>query len=86
MVWFDIELIGYLGGGIVAVSLLPQVIKSWQTKSTKDISVVWNSIYLSGLLVWIIYGFGISSMPLVVMCFVEAALATSLLFLKFRYG
>jgi MtN3 and saliva related transmembrane protein len=82
----DIELIGYLGGGIVAVSLLPQVIKSWQTKSTKDISVIWNSIYLSGLLVWIIYGFGISSMPLVVMCSVEAALATSLLFLKFRYG
>lgn len=86
MAGFEIELIGYLGGGIVAVSLLPQVIKSWQTKSTKDISVIWNSIYLFGLLVWITYGFGISSMPLMIMGSVEACLAASLLFLKFRYG
>ncbi len=82
----DIELVGYLGGGIIAISLIPQVIRSWSTKSTKDISLHWTIVYLSGLLLWISYGVGISSMPLMVMGSIEASLAASLLYLKLRYG
>lgn len=82
----DIELVGYLGAGLIAVSLVPQVLRSWKTKSTKDISLQWTLIYLSGLLIWIYYGFGISSMPLILMTSVEAALAASLLYLKMRHG
>lgn len=86
MVGLDIELIGYIGAGLIAVSLIPQVLRSWKTKSTKDISMQWTLIYLSGLLIWIYYGFGISSMPLILMTSVEAALTASLLYLKLKYG
>ena len=82
----DIELIGYIGAGLIAVSLVPQVLRSWKTKSTKDISIQWTLIYLTGLIIWIGYGFGISSMPLILMTSVEAALTASLLYLKLRYG
>lgn len=82
----NIDLIGYLAGFIVATSLTPQVIKSWKTKSTKDISIVWTSIYLTGLVLWIIYGVGIASLPIIVTISIEALLALSLLILKIIYG
>lgn len=80
-----IELVGYLAGLIIAVSLTPQVIKAWKTKSTKDISVLWNSIYVIGLSLWIYYGFGINSKPLIFTITIELILALSLLYLKIKY-
>jgi MtN3 and saliva related transmembrane protein len=44
-----IDLIGFLAGATVAISLVPQVLKSWKTKSTKDISLAWTLIYILGL-------------------------------------
>lgn len=34
-----IDILGYVAGTLVVVSLLPQTIKSWKTKSTRDISL-----------------------------------------------
>lgn len=80
------ELIGYAAGSIVAISLAPQVIKAWKTRSTKDISIVWNLIYLTGLLLWVVYGFTIQSYPIIITLSVEAFLAFLLLLLKLRHG
>jgi len=82
----NFELIGYLAGLIIAISLTPQVIKVWKTRSTKDISIVWNLFYLVGLSLWIVYGFGIGSLPLMLMVSFEALMAISLLILKIKYG
>ncbi|MBU0458417.1 hypothetical protein KJ652_05115 [Patescibacteria group bacterium] len=80
------EIIGYLAGIIVTVALMPQIIKSWKTKSTKDISIAWTLTYLTGILMWIFYGLLIGATPLFVMAIVEALLAISLLVLKLRFG
>ena len=80
-----VEIIGYVAGAIVSVSLLPQVVKSWKTKSTKDISIVWNSIYLTGLVLWVGYGFMIDSYPVAFMMSIEAFMALFLLILKLKY-
>jgi len=82
----SIEIVGYLAGIIVAISLTPQIIKAWKTKSTKDISVAWTLIYITGLILWVIYAVGIKSYPLMFMATIEALLAFSLLVLKLRYG
>ena len=87
--YFDmqsLELIGFTAGLLVAVSVLPQVVKSWRTKSTKDISIYWSAINLAGQCVWMYYGFLISSPSLVVMCSVTAALNVSMIVLKVRFG
>ncbi|MBI5001906.1 hypothetical protein HZC31_00820 [Candidatus Woesearchaeota archaeon] len=34
-----IDILGYVAGILVVISLVPQVIKSWTTKSTRDISL-----------------------------------------------
>lgn len=82
----NFELIGYLAGFIVAISLVPQVFKSWKTKSTEDISIVWTLIYIVGLILWVIYGVGIISFPIIIAVTLEALLAISLLILKLKYG
>jgi MtN3 and saliva related transmembrane protein len=80
------ELIGFLAGALIAIALIPQVIKSWKTKSTKDISIFWNSLYVAGLVLWIVYGSIIMSVPMIVSACVEISLAISLLVLKLKYG
>lgn len=81
-----LEIIGYLAGFIVAIALSPQVIKAWKTKSTKDISILWNSALVTGLILWILYAIVNKIVPLVIFASAEAMMATSLLVLKLKYG
>ncbi len=82
----NIEIIGFIGSGIIASALAPQVIKSWKTKSTKDISLLWNTLLLIGLIVFVIYGVGIKSRPIMIFSSIEAIFTLSLLILKLLYG
>ena len=80
------ELIGFLAGVLVAAALLPQVIKSWKTKSTKDISLGWSITSITGQIMWLVYGVLVSSPSLVIMSAVTLVMALSVLYLKLRYG
>lgn len=80
------ELIGYLAGVFATVALLPQVIKSWQTKSTRDVSLLWTTIYTLDLILWVYYGYLIGSWPLIITVTAEALMSGSLLVLKLRHG
>ena len=80
------ELLGFLAGVLVAVSLLPQIIKSYKTKSTKDISILWTIINLMGQILWIIYGYFISSYSLIIMGTFITIMSLLLLVLKLTYG
>lgn len=81
----SIQLTGYLAGFVIAVSLMPQVWKAWKTKSTTDISLLWNTIYIFGLLLFFVYGVGIKEMPIIVMITIEIILAISLIVAKIIY-
>jgi MtN3 and saliva related transmembrane protein len=80
-----IQIIGYISTLIIAISLTPQVIKSWKTKSTKDISLAWNSVYLIGLLLFMVYAIGIMEIPLIIGNIIEVSLALSLIVAKLIY-
>ena len=80
-----IELLGYMGGGLVTISLLPQVIKSFKTKSTKDISVIYTLVLMTGLTLWVVYAMLNSIVPLMVFASIELLITTSLFVLKLIY-
>ena len=82
----SIEYLGFMAGILVAVSLLPQVIKSWKTKSTKDLALSWTLINLAGQILWITYGFGIGSLALVVMSSITLLITVFLIVLKLKFG
>ena len=81
----SIELIGFIAGGLVAISLLPQVIKSWRTKSTTDIAISWTLINVVGQTLWILYGYYINSISLVVMSSITLSMTVLLIALKIRF-
>jgi MtN3 and saliva related transmembrane protein len=82
----DPDIIGYAGGALIAVSLLPQVYKSWKSKSTEDISLVWTIIYASGICLYLAFAWMTDIMPFLVFGTIELFLALSLLYLKLRHG
>ena len=81
----NIDIFGYIAAFLMAISLIPQVVKSLRTKSTKDISVLWTLIYIAGLIFWLIYSVKLPSYPLMFAASIEMFLAVSLLILKLIY-
>jgi MtN3 and saliva related transmembrane protein len=79
------QLTGYLAGSVITVSLAPQVWKAWKTKSTADISLLWNTIYILGLVIFQAYAFGIRETPLIITNVVELILAFGLIVAKLIY-
>ena len=82
---YQIEIIGYIAGFLVATSLAPQINKTWKTKSAKDISTLWVVALMSGLFLWIIYALIQEIMPLIVFGIIEFSMAFTLLIFKFIY-
>lgn len=80
-----IDLLGYIAGMLVVLSLVPQVVKSWKTKSTRDISLLRYIIYIIGLILWIMYAVIIKNGPVAVMNGLGLLLALSVLILKLKY-
>ena len=82
---YQIEILGYIAGFLVASALAPQIIKTWKTKSAKDISTLWAVVLMSGLFLWIVYAIIQVIMPLAVFGIVEFSMAFTLLIFKFIY-
>lgn len=81
-----IDILGYIAGTLVVISLLPQTIKSWKTKSTKDLSLARYIIYILGLILWITYAILIKNGPGAIMNSIGLILASSILYLKLKHG
>ena len=79
------DIVGHAAGLIVAVALLPQVIKTWRTKSTRDISLLWTIVFIIGLILWVIYGFANRLMPIMIFVSIETFLALIIFVFKLRY-
>ncbi|MEJ2697307.1 MAG: SemiSWEET transporter [Candidatus Sulfobium sp.] len=79
-------IIGLAAGVFTTISFLPQVIKAWKSKSTRDISIGMYIVLGIGLLLWTIYGFAIESTPIIITNAVGLTLTLLVLLLKIKYG
>jgi MtN3 and saliva related transmembrane protein len=80
-----IELIGLAAGGLTTVSFLPQVIKTWKSKSAKDLSLVMFSLFCLGIVLWLIYGLLIHSLPVILSNAFTLILSSTILFFKLKF-
>ncbi|HLJ30696.1 MAG TPA: SemiSWEET transporter [Candidatus Angelobacter sp.] len=81
-----IQAMGYVAGALVTFSFLPQVIKVWRTKQTRDLSLPMYVAIVTGTLLWFFYGIAVRQPPIWVANGVALCLMTSILLLKIRYG
>ena len=79
------DLLGLVAGTLTTAAFVPQVVKTWRTRSTHDISLGMFALFSSGLVLWLVYGVMIDSLPIVVSNIITLALALTILFFKLRY-
>ena len=79
------ELLGYLAGALTTVSLVPQVIQVYRTRSTQDVSLGMFLLFSLGVLAWLLYGLWIDSPPVIVANARTLVLALSVLWAKWRW-
>ncbi len=80
-----ITVVGLVAAAFTTISLLPQLLKVWKTKSTKDISTGMFTLFGSGVLLWFIYGFFVKDAPIIIansLAFIQAAV---ILVFKIKY-
>ncbi|MCX6315569.1 MAG: hypothetical protein D4R55_00070 [Chitinophagaceae bacterium] len=78
-----IEILGMAAGTISSVTFLPQVIKTWQTKSAKDISLWMFLLVTLSVIMWLVYGIFKESIPIIYTN--SAVLLMSLIMLYFKW-
>lgn len=82
----SVDFIGYAATFVGLFTFLPQVIKTWKTKSVKDISLGMYVIFWLGVVCWLTYGLIIKNFPIVVNNIIMFFLVSTMAVLKIKYG
>lgn len=80
------ELWGWIAGAFVTCSFIPQLIRVFKLKSAKEISMLFNSLLLIGVLMWLGYGIVLELFPVILWNAIGAVLVATLLYAKLKYG
>ncbi|MCH2082780.1 MAG: SemiSWEET transporter [Saprospiraceae bacterium] len=78
----NIEWIGLIAGVLTTLSFVPQVYRTWKTKSADDLSLGMFLMFTLGVILWLIYGFLIDDLPIILANIVTLSLAGTLLIFK----
>jgi MtN3 and saliva related transmembrane protein len=82
----NIEILGLAAGTISSITFLPQVIKIWQTKSAKDLSIPMLLLLVLGVSMWLAYGIIIKNVPVIYTNSMVLLMSFIMLFFKFKYN
>ncbi|MDH4087529.1 MAG: SemiSWEET transporter [Nitrospira sp.] len=79
-------ILGVTAGTLTTVAFIPQLAKALKSKSTGDLS--WGMVltFTIGVLLWLIYGIWIDSLPVILANAVTLLLQLGIVSLKIKYG
>ena len=80
-----IDLLGWIAGTLTTIAFFPQLLKTWATKSAKDVSLVMMITFSVGVFLWLLYGLAIQAMPVILANATTLTLALLIVILKIRY-
>jgi len=78
-------IIGLVAAICTTTSFLPQALKTIQTKDTSGISLSMYALFTFGTLLWLLFGFFTSNIPVTAANFVTLIFASIILFYKLKY-
>lgn len=81
--WIDV--LGLVAGACTTVAVLPQIKKAWKTKEVEDVSPGMYFVLITGLALWVVYGFITNDMPIIVTNGTAFLLNCFMLYLLFKY-
>lgn len=77
-----INSVGLAAGILTTLAFLPQVFKTWKSRSAKEISLSWLVTFMSGVSLWLLYGVLIASVPVILANGMTLGLTAVILLLK----
>jgi MtN3 and saliva related transmembrane protein len=80
-----VQILGLVAGSLTTAAFLPQVIKTWKSRSAKDLSLGMFSLFCLGVALWLIYGIIVRDIPVIAANLVTLMLAATLLVFKLRF-
>jgi MtN3 and saliva related transmembrane protein len=79
------QLIGLAAGTLTTIAFVPQVVKTYQSKSAKGLSLAMFLIFCTGVVLWLIYGIAINELPVIIANSVTLVLSSLLLIFKLTF-
>ncbi len=80
------ELIGFLGGLLTTVGMVPQVWRLFRMRSAHEISLMFSSLFVLGISCWLAYGILEGLLSVIVWNGISVLLGCSMLYAKLRWG
>jgi MtN3 and saliva related transmembrane protein len=80
------EILGLIAGFLSTFAVLPQIMRVYKLKSAREISIIYNTMLLLGIIMWLAYGIVLDLVPLIVWNIIGGLLVLMLLFAKLKYG
>jgi MtN3 and saliva related transmembrane protein len=81
-----VEWFGFVAGAITTLGFLPQVIRVYKLRSAREISLIFTTLFLTGIGLWVIYGIFLRLLPVILWNSISLVLACALLYAKLKYG
>ena len=82
----NIEFFGYFAAILTTIAFLPQLLKTIKTKKADDVSMTTLILFLTGVSSWVIYGYKISSIPILIANLITFVLNLLILISKLRFS
>ncbi len=86
MKFLNIEFFGYFAAILTTAAFLPQLIRTLKTKKAEDVSLITLIMFITGVGSWIIYGYKISSSPILIANIITFLLNLLILISKIYYS
>lgn len=77
-----VKILGLVAGSLTTIAFVPQVIKTYQSRSAKDLSLGMFMIFCSGTIGWLTYGILINDLPVILANAVTLVLSAVLIVFK----
>lgn len=81
-----VDVLGYVAGLITAFTFFPQVVKTWKTKSAKDVSLAMFVIALTNQILWLAFGVLRNDPVIIITNAVMLVMTTLMISLKLKYN
>ncbi|MBT2132225.1 SemiSWEET family sugar transporter [Aliiroseovarius lamellibrachiae] len=80
------ELVGAAAAIVSTICWLPQTLKTWRTRETKDLSLPANLLIFFSISLWLIYGLMLGAWPLIAANAIAVILVGAIVAAKLKFG
>jgi MtN3 and saliva related transmembrane protein len=81
----EVELVGFVAAFLTTAAFVPQLVRVLQLQSAREISLGTFSMFSLGVLLWLVYGISLRSMPMIASNSITLGLSVAILMLKLKY-